>query len=121
MASAILGKVGIGLFWGAFQLIIAELFPTSARTTVSGTINAVGRLGLFILPLILLMGDYYWKHIPFVVYGLGNLIAGVLAFLLPETKDKPMPDTVIAAETMANRRQSTDINSSSITLKDVVE
>lgn len=40
-----------------------------------------------------LLGAYAW-FIPSTVCGIATLLAGTLIFLLPETKNKPLPDTV---------------------------
>ena len=55
------------------------------------------RVGGILAPLILLLGDY-WEPLPYVVFGSLAVLAGLTSLLLPETKGKPLPETLEEGE-----------------------
>ena len=73
--------------------MIAELFPTPIRSTVMG-LGAIGHgiggfLGLLIETLALI-----WDPLPLLVIGSFAILATLLCFFIPETKDEPLPETI---------------------------
>ena len=56
-----------------------------------------GRIANIMAPLILLTGEH-WASAPLVIFGGTTVIAGLLAFLLPETLGKKLAETVEEGE-----------------------
>jgi hypothetical protein len=103
-------------------MFTAEIFPTKLRTSLLGLCSMVGRLGSMLAPLTPLLvsrrrinfGDEnhslvikfqtnYSKLLPLTLFGVLALVAGGLAFLLPETKGRPLPVTVKEAEDLGKK------------------
>lgn len=93
----IVASVGRLCASGVFAVVIlhtTELFPTLLRNTAIGSGSTAAHIGSMSAPFIVdLLGAYAW-FIPSTVCGIATLLAGTLIFLLPETKNKPLLDTV---------------------------
>ncbi|GFG35119.1 hypothetical protein Cfor_09607 [Coptotermes formosanus] len=90
--------VMIGKFFiaGSFAIIYnytAELFPTVVRNTALGAGSMGARLSGALTPLITLL-DSFDKRLPSVIFGVIAVISGLLALVLPETLNRPMPQTL---------------------------
>jgi MFS family permease len=90
--------VMIGKFFiaGSFAIIYnytAELFPTVVRNTALGTGSMGARLSGALTPLITLL-DSFDNRLPSVIFGVIAVISGLLALVLPETLNRPMPQTL---------------------------
>jgi len=48
--------------------------------------------------IIVSQGAYFGQYVPILLFGIISTMAGATAFLLPETKDKKLPDTVRQVE-----------------------
>lgn len=75
-------------------LYVAEIYPTELRTFAQGCCSGAGRIGSMLVPAALLIGDYTWDWLPFVLFGICGLISGSITQILPETRNKPMPNNV---------------------------
>ena len=62
-----------------------------------GISSAASRIGGMVSPLIFLAEDK-WAPLPFVIFGLSALSAGLLTLLLPETRGRNLPETIEEAE-----------------------
>ncbi|KAG7165543.1 solute carrier family 22 member 15-like [Homarus americanus] len=94
MTIVMVGKFFITSAYQVVYLYSSELYPTCLRTQGLGVSSMVGRIGSIISPFINdMLGLYHWA-IPSTIFGLASLVAGGLTCLLPETKDKTLPDTV---------------------------
>ena len=73
--------------------VTAELFPTTIRSTVMGLgaiVHGIGGFfGLLIETLALI-----WDPLPLLVIGSFAILATLLCFFIPETKDEPLPETI---------------------------
>ncbi|GAB6030219.1 hypothetical protein CHUAL_005894 [Chamberlinius hualienensis] len=94
MVVAIVGRIFNGLYFIAAMTLCTELSPTTVRSSIFGAVNTTGRLGLVCLPFLLLLGDYVWKQLPFVIFALFSLLSAFLFTLLPETKNMVIPNTI---------------------------
>ncbi|KAK6621085.1 hypothetical protein RUM43_011391 [Polyplax serrata] len=90
---ASLGRLCASAVFAVVILHSTELFPTLLRNTAIGCCSTAAHIGSMSAPLIVdILGAYAW-FIPSTVCGVVTVLAGTMIFLLPETKDKPLPDT----------------------------
>ena len=94
-------------------LYSSELAPTSLRARSLACCCSVGAAGSLIAPLLTKIAP----HLPFTplaVQGLLALLAAVLVPALPDTDDRPMPDSVEEAEMMATPKKPLNASSDSL-------
>ncbi|NP_766364.1 solute carrier family 22. member 29 isoform X1 [Mus musculus] len=77
---------------GVSHLHTNELLPTTLRATALGVIGFFGNSGLFLSPLFMLVATYY-ANLPWIFYGGFSIFNAFTVFLLPETKNQPLPDS----------------------------
>ncbi|XP_024429746.2 organic anion transporter 7-like [Desmodus rotundus] len=70
-----------------------ELIPTIIRTTASGIMGIVGNAGAALAPLLMIL-TVYSPHLPWILYAIAGFIPGLVVFLLPETKNQPLLDSI---------------------------
>jgi hypothetical protein len=84
-----------------------ELFPTVVRNVGVGTASMFARLGSMAAPFVAgLVLVEAW--LPPIIFGVVPLIGAVLCFLLPETLNCKLPDTVEEAESIALKKPETE-------------
>ncbi|KAF7252318.1 Solute carrier family 22 member 7 [Varanus komodoensis] len=96
MLRSVVAIIGKGLSEASFTLVFlytAELFPTVLRQNGQGYCSFMARLGGSVAPLVFLL-DSLWKPLPQVMYCALAVLCGSTAFLLPETLDAELPETV---------------------------
>lgn len=98
---ATIGKFGITASFSIIYIYTAELYPTPLRSVGVGMCSMSSRIGGVIAPLIRILGRT-WAPLPFIIYGLCSIAAGLLALLLPETKGCKLPETVAEGENLRN-------------------
>ncbi|XP_036364180.1 solute carrier family 22 member 4 isoform X2 [Octopus sinensis] len=89
----VLGKFGISAAFSSIYLLSAEIFPTVVRTNGLGVASMTARIGSMLAPFILHL-SYYVKWLPLSIFGVLSFISGMMILLLPETKDKDLPQTL---------------------------
>lgn len=93
MLLVLFGKASIA---GSFAIVYnytAELFPTVLRNTALGVGSMCARLSGALTPLIMLLDSLNVK-VPAIIFGLVALVSGFLVLYLPETMNKPIPETL---------------------------
>ncbi|KAG7460683.1 hypothetical protein MATL_G00201380 [Megalops atlanticus] len=90
---AMIGKFGITASLSIVYVYSAEIFPTVVRQNGIGMSSMCARAGGVIAPVIYLLRSYS-KEAPMVIFGLCPLLGAGLSLLLPETANKPLPDTI---------------------------
>ncbi|XP_060610403.2 solute carrier family 22 member 7-like [Anolis sagrei] len=101
-AVAILGK---GFSEAAFTTVFlytAELYPTVLRQSGVGCCSFVARLASSIAPLVMLLDDT-WKYLPPMIFSVVAGLAGSVAFLLTETTNIQLPETIQDVEGDRNK------------------
>ncbi|XP_075060614.1 solute carrier family 22 member 7 isoform X2 [Mixophyes fleayi] len=92
-AVAVTGK---GFAEASFTVLIlytAELYPTVIRQSSSGYTSFVGRIGVTVVPLIMFL-DNVWNLLPEVIFCCTAVVCSLIAYLLPETKNVHLPETI---------------------------
>ncbi|CAH1777776.1 unnamed protein product [Owenia fusiformis] len=98
--SAILSNIGKAFVSAGFILVYqysAELFPTLVRNSAVGFSSMCARIGGVITPFINFMG-YLHPAVPAGTFGGLALIAGLLTIILPETLNRPLPESLDEGE-----------------------
>jgi len=91
-------KVTVGVSWGAFTVQINELLPTQLRGLAYGVTQLGLRVGAAAVPFVVDLMSEWHKMAPTGVVGGTVLLAGLAALLLPETRGRPMPESVADVE-----------------------
>ncbi|XP_037837338.1 organic cation transporter protein isoform X2 [Kryptolebias marmoratus] len=90
---AMIGKFGITASLSIIYVYSAEVFPTVIRQNGIGIGSMCARTGGVLAPMMYLLRNIS-PHAPMVVSGLCPLLGSALTLLLPETANKPLPDTI---------------------------
>ncbi|VIO97102.1 Uncharacterized protein BM_BM11809 [Brugia malayi] len=94
---AYVGKFGIAASFAVIYLFSGELYPTVVRALGMGMSSMVAGSGLILAPYVVRLGDYL-RILPLIIMGLLAISAGIASLFLPETKGKPIPQTLEEAE-----------------------
>ncbi|XP_037513040.1 organic cation transporter protein-like [Rhipicephalus sanguineus] len=90
---------------GFIKWIMAlELFPTSARSFGFACVLTCSRCGAMVAPFLRDLAEVTYPAIQFVFPVLFLLISASLSLLLPETLNKPLPDTFNDAERLDRKK-----------------
>ncbi|KAL9679382.1 hypothetical protein QQ045_017241 [Rhodiola kirilowii] len=91
------GVLGIFGMAGTYNLLFiytTELFPTVVRNAALGCATQAAQMGAILSPFVVVMGG----GVPFAVFAGCGIVGGFLGFYLPETKDRPLYDTLDGME-----------------------
>ncbi|XP_012253375.2 organic cation transporter protein-like [Athalia rosae] len=92
------GKGTIVSSLAVIYLYTVEVFPTVLRGSGLGFCEMSGKFGTLIAPHLLLWGEKTSAAVPMTLMGTLCILSGILSFALPETLDKPLPDTIDQSE-----------------------
>ncbi|XP_022209557.2 organic cation transporter protein [Drosophila obscura] len=104
VACAMIGKLAITASYGTIYIFSAEQFPTVVRNVGLGASSMVARVGGILAPYLKLLGEI-WQPLPLIICGALSLTAGLLSLLLPETLNKPMPETIEDGENFGKKQE----------------
>ena len=90
---ALLGKLCIAGAFTVVYIISGEVFATSIRNSALGVVSAIARVGAMVAPFVVMLGETS-PGLQFFIFGLFCVLGGVLGFGLPETRGKPLPESV---------------------------
>uniref|UniRef100_A0A665TMH6 Solute carrier family 22 member 6-B-like n=1 Tax=Echeneis naucrates TaxID=173247 RepID=A0A665TMH6_ECHNA len=106
---AMMGKFGITASFAVIYVYTAEIFPTVLRQTGIGVSCMFARMGGVLAPIINMLHNHS-PTTPLVIFGTLPLLGAILALALPETADRPLPDTVDDVENWDMRYCSVTFN-----------
>ncbi|XP_041839446.1 solute carrier family 22 member 7-like [Melanotaenia boesemani] len=90
---AVIGKAFSSASFATVVLYSSELYPTVIRQNGMGYNSFMGRFGVAVAPLILLL-DEIWKELPQMVLCSAAVVGGVVARTLSETRKRCLPETI---------------------------
>jgi OCT family organic cation transporter-like MFS transporter 4/5 len=98
MCFAMLGKFCITSSFGIIYVYSAEVYPTTLRQIGVGSCSVVGRAGSIVAPFIKELTAIASFGASMGIFGTLSVLVGLFCILLPETRDKEIPDTLEEAE-----------------------
>ncbi|KAJ0179120.1 hypothetical protein K1T71_004832 [Dendrolimus kikuchii] len=102
------GKLMSSFYFNITYIYTSELFPTYTRNSMHALCSSLGRIGSILAPQTpLLMA--YWPGLPAMIFGAMSLIGGLVTFLVPDTANTSLPDTVRQAEAVGNKEKMNKI------------
>ncbi|XP_076277681.1 organic cation transporter protein [Lasioglossum baleicum] len=94
MIISLIGRFSASAAYGIVILYSSELFPTVCRNSAVGTNSAMSHVGSIAAPYVAdLLGAVMWWG-PTTLCGVFTLMAGLLCLILPETRGRPLANTV---------------------------
>lgn len=100
LAFAVIGQIGAYAAFVIMYLYSSEVFPTVLRNTALGFAAVFAKGGAFVAPFIVNIGTE-WISISIFI-GLA-ILAAILCFFLPETKDIVLPNTIDQTEQLNSK------------------
>ncbi|XP_038076325.1 solute carrier family 22 member 4-like [Patiria miniata] len=104
LAVAMIGKFYSNAAFEVTLLMSAEIFPTVLRNIATGSSSTIGRSSAIIAPFIVYLQEVK-SYLPMLIFGCLSLVASGLVIMLPETKNKPLPETYEDATKLVNSRE----------------
>ncbi|KAK5899299.1 hypothetical protein CesoFtcFv8_008794 [Champsocephalus esox] len=92
-----LGKMFAEASFTCVYLYTTELYPTVMRQNGLGYSSFMARIGVSVSPLIILLEEV-WGHLPSTIFSLVAFTAGLTCYLLPETQNIRLPETIEEVE-----------------------
>ncbi|XP_038079046.1 organic cation transporter protein-like [Patiria miniata] len=94
---AMIGKFFITATFGMIYTYSAEIYPTPVRSQGMGLSSMMARISGILCPFILDLSSV-WFSLPYFIFGAFAVSSGLLILLLPETRGKPLPESLEDAE-----------------------
>ena len=98
------GKLCITLEFNGVFVYVAELYPTVLRLIAVGSCSIFARFGAAGSRFLFQITESFAAFLPFVVLGILSIVSGISALFLPETKGRPLVDTVEELEETEARK-----------------
>ncbi|CAH1775491.1 unnamed protein product [Owenia fusiformis] len=100
---SLIGKLGAAASFQIIYTFTAELFPTGIRSAAMGTASMSSRVSSMAAAQIGQL-DKVFLPLPSIIFGTCSLVAGLLAFLLPETLNQMLPQTIADGELFGTKQ-----------------
>uniref|UniRef100_H2ZGT2 Major facilitator superfamily (MFS) profile domain-containing protein n=1 Tax=Ciona savignyi TaxID=51511 RepID=H2ZGT2_CIOSA len=96
-------KLTLSLTFGVIYTYSGELFPTSTRHSWMAILSTIGGVGSIISPFVIQVGTSDNVFTPSYITAALIALSSATVMLLPETKNKPLPQTVQQATAMRRK------------------
>ncbi|KAL1244239.1 Organic cation transporter [Trichinella spiralis] len=96
---AAVGKFAISASFTIIYAYASELYPTESRAIGIGWSSVVALLGVITAPYIIYLTSDV-RALPLMIMGVLTISGGILALLLPETRNIRLPETIEEAEVL---------------------
>ncbi|GMT13406.1 hypothetical protein PFISCL1PPCAC_4703 [Pristionchus fissidentatus] len=93
LTSLLLGKIFVQGAFNILYIFCSELYPTVIRNTAVGLNSMIARFGSGVSSYIAILSDVTLPIVPMIIFAIFSFCAGIMVRLLPETQDKPLPET----------------------------
>lgn len=103
---AVTSKFSISTCVSILYIFSSEIYPTIVRNVGLGSCSMMGRIGAIIAPFMKQASEMVHWALPFGIFGIMSISAGLLVLLLPETKDIHLSDSL--SESKKKCWESTD-------------
>ncbi|XP_046345229.1 organic cation transporter protein-like [Haliotis rufescens] len=107
---AMVGKFGASAAFAVLYVFSCEIFPTVVRQSGIGVCSIFEGIGGMVAPYVsdlgIIVGGQLAEALPLIVFGVSTISAGLLSLLLPETKDKKLPETIEDAIVFGRKEES---------------
>lgn len=100
-----IGKICIQGAFNILYIFTSELYPTIIRNSAVGMTSMVARFGSGVSSYIALLSINSLPITPMIIFAIFSLFAGMLVSVLPETSEKPLPETLDDAVTFLRTEQ----------------
>ncbi|KAF6017638.1 Orct [Bugula neritina] len=97
-----IGKLGCSAAFAIVYIFTAEIFPTVVRAASVGGCSLCARIGALLSSPIMELWSY-WFGLPYMLFGALAVVAGGLTFLLPESVNAVLPETVEDGEMFGSK------------------
>ncbi|CAD5216167.1 unnamed protein product [Bursaphelenchus xylophilus] len=95
----LVGKIFIQGAFNILYIFTSELYPTVIRNSAVGFNSMIARVGSGVASYIAILSDVTLAIVPMMIFSTFSLVAGFVVLFLPETRDRPLPDTLQDAVT----------------------
>ncbi|KAK9503275.1 hypothetical protein O3M35_011879 [Rhynocoris fuscipes] len=110
MIVALVGRFCMSAVFAILILYTSELFPTSNRNSAVGSSLTVDQIGAILAPYIVDLGISIVWYLPSTVAGVLSTTTGLLIFMLPETRNKPLLDLLEDMKGISSRDKVSCLN-----------
>ncbi|XP_022237075.1 organic cation transporter protein-like isoform X2 [Limulus polyphemus] len=86
-----------------------EIYPTVVRNVGVGSSSTCARIGSMVAPFVKELGKATNQGVPLGIFGGLSIAAGLLILRLPETKNKPLPDTLEEGEKFGKKKYNSNV------------
>uniref|UniRef100_A0A1L8DEA8 Putative synaptic vesicle transporter svop n=1 Tax=Nyssomyia neivai TaxID=330878 RepID=A0A1L8DEA8_9DIPT len=95
----LIAKFTVGMSYTTINFFTAELFPTELRQSLHGWCSVFGHIGSILAPFTLYLAKYM-ESMDMILFAAFVIPAGIFILYAPETRNKPLPDTMQEAENL---------------------
>ncbi|KAF6036483.1 Orct [Bugula neritina] len=96
---AMLGKFVVSPGFSFIYISTTELYPTQTRTLALGTGSGLARLAGAVAAFVPSTVPV-WEIMPYIIFSAAGAVGFLAALFLPETMNRPLPDSLESAERM---------------------